>query len=389
MILRRRQKNDLVVYGPYSLGLITNDDVIDGELRFDDFEKLLNEEFDTGLRRRGIDSSTTAPNSARGGSSSRQGTEHQATRAQDDATYRACLLSIRGRVKFLHSAWWSKNSIQADRAGLVSVAFAAHVLARRFIKAPDWPGHEVEDSVRLLWEFEWYANYCDALVDVCQAAQSAVREQRLILRKALSRTPLPAVQVEAWLAVDLPHAMRTGVPLFPGAASLKPMGAWPDALVTPPGAAYAQEVAQWAASDGIATASEVLELLRCACPTSKGVEPSVTGAGAEPAVAEPATTVVHRDAPVTHTHTLKRRAEPLAAVLALAAGKAVNSDDWTSVWASLVALAQSPNRPAPLLGYTEGDGVKYQTDSPTNPVGFLTREALRKRFKRGNPPLNK
>ena len=85
---------------------------------------------------------------------------------------------------------------------------------------------------------------------------------------------------------------------------------------------------------------------------------------------------------VTRTHELKRRGDALAAVLALAKKQALAADDWQSVWASLVALAQSAKRPAPLLGYSEGEGVKYQTDNDEKPVGWLTREAYRGRFKR-------
>lgn len=82
------------------------------------------------------------------------------------------------------------------------------------------------------------------------------------------------------------------------------------------------------------------------------------------------------------THTVKRRADPLAAVLKQAVGCSADAGDWASVWASLVVIAQSDSRPAPLLGYVEGDGVKYQIDSFNNPVKFLTREAFRRRWAR-------
>ena len=81
-------------------------------------------------------------------------------------------------------------------------------------------------------------------------------------------------------------------------------------------------------------------------------------------------------------HALKPRAAPLAAVIKLARGQALDSTDWQSVWAALVNLAQSADRPPPLLGYTEGEGVKYQNDNAAKPVDWLTREALRKRFGR-------
>lgn len=84
----------------------------------------------------------------------------------------------------------------------------------------------------------------------------------------------------------------------------------------------------------------------------------------------------------TVIHKLKRRADQLAAVIAKAKSEALNANDWTSVWAALVAMAQSADRPPPLLGYAEGEGVKYQTDSAEAPVGWMTREAWRKRASR-------
>lgn len=79
---------------------------------------------------------------------------------------------------------------------------------------------------------------------------------------------------------------------------------------------------------------------------------------------------------------MPRRANPMAAVIELARKNAVDSKDWPSAWSALVTLAQRSDRPAPLLGYAEGDGVKYQADDPTNPVGWLTREAFRRRLGR-------
>ena len=81
------------------------------------------------------------------------------------------------------------------------------------------------------------------------------------------------------------------------------------------------------------------------------------------------------------THKTKRRAMPLAAVLAESKRQALDATDWPSVWDALVRLAQSGTRPAPLLGYVEGEGVKYQSDKPDAPDAYLTRNAFRKRFK--------
>ncbi len=98
--------------------------------------------------------------------------------------------------------------------------------------------------------------------------------------------------------------------------------------------------------------------------------------------AEPVPVVVAGDRQSTRTHALKRRGDALAAVLNVAKTQALDGENWPSVWASLVSLAKSANRPPPLLGYTEGEGVKYQTDNAETPVGWLTREAYRGRFRR-------
>ena len=79
---------------------------------------------------------------------------------------------------------------------------------------------------------------------------------------------------------------------------------------------------------------------------------------------------------------LKNRSSALAAVIEKAKQQAVDSASWQSVWDALVVLAQSTDRPAPLLGYAEGEGVKYQTDKAENPVAFFTRGACRKRLNR-------
>lgn len=101
--------------------------------------------------------------------------------------------------------------------------------------------------------------------------------------------------------------------------------------------------------------------------------PKAEGAAAPTAAAD----AVH-----AQTHTIKRRTDPLAAVLTLAEQQAVDAKDWQSVWAALVALALPATRPAPLLGYVEGEGVQYRADDPDQPAGYLSREAFRGRFKR-------
>lgn len=74
-----------------------------------------------------------------------------------------------------------------------------------------------------------------------------------------------------------------------------------------------------------------------------------------------------------------RRSDALTAVIATAMGQALDSADYHSVWAELVKLASSPNRPAPLLGFAEGEGVKYQGDDD---VEFFKKNNLRNRMQR-------
>jgi hypothetical protein len=130
------------------------------------------------------------------------------------------------------------------------------------------------------------------------------------------------------------------------------------------------ELAAWATGIGWSLPAPLLALVP-ATPTI-----------AKPPATRPMPTGANSNRQSTQTHELKRRDDALAAVLDLAKKKALDAKSWQSVWASLVALAQSSDRPAPLLGYTEGEGVKYQTDNADKPDGWLTREAYRARFNR-------
>lgn len=103
--------------------------------------------------------------------------------------------------------------------------------------------------------------------------------------------------------------------------------------------------------------------------TSSGNEAPLTPTAATPLTTEG--TVVKQN-----------RSDPLIACITLAQREAADPKSWTSVWAALVQLARSKERPPPLLGYTEGEGIKY--DAPDHPDGVLhlTKAALRMRFSR-------
>jgi len=81
----------------------------------------------------------------------------------------------------------------------------------------------------------------------------------------------------------------------------------------------------------------------------------------------------------TKQHRIKNRSDPLTAVLEKAKDAALDRDDYLSVWAALVSMAQSRTRPAPLLGYAEEEGVKYQVAEGIG-TKFFTKGALRKRM---------
>lgn len=82
---------------------------------------------------------------------------------------------------------------------------------------------------------------------------------------------------------------------------------------------------------------------------------------------------------IKKSHRVETRKNILAAVISLAKSKAVDGRDPNSVWAELVKMADSATRPSPLLGYVDGEGVKYQKESG---LAFFTLKNLRDRMKR-------
>lgn len=81
-------------------------------------------------------------------------------------------------------------------------------------------------------------------------------------------------------------------------------------------------------------------------------------------------------------HRVVNRAHRLDGVIAAARRRATGSD-WLALWCELVRMAQSPDRPAPLLGYTPGEGLKLQTDGPGE-VEFYRKDAFRKLIRNRN-----
>lgn len=104
-----------------------------------------------------------------------------------------------------------------------------------------------------------------------------------------------------------------------------------------------------------------------------------TGVSAAPAESKAQGEAGTQGSPRTIQSKTTKRSDALTAVIASAAQNAQDPADYQSVWAELVKLADSTNRPAPLLGFVEAEGVKYQGD---NDVKFFTKRNLADRIRR-------
>lgn len=79
------------------------------------------------------------------------------------------------------------------------------------------------------------------------------------------------------------------------------------------------------------------------------------------------------------THKIETRTNALTAAISKAIESALCPNDVHSIWAAFVAMAEAKNRPLPLLGYVETEGVKYQDESG---VAFITKENFLRRVRR-------
>jgi hypothetical protein len=89
-------------------------------------------------------------------------------------------------------------------------------------------------------------------------------------------------------------------------------------------------------------------------------------------------TAIEKKKLVTNAPTAAR-SDLLNPIIHLAKKNAQDGNNYQSVWAEMVKLADSKNRPAPLLGFIEGEGVKYQAESE---VKFFTKRNLADRMRR-------
>ncbi|QGZ61081.1 hypothetical protein [Paraburkholderia acidisoli] len=77
------------------------------------------------------------------------------------------------------------------------------------------------------------------------------------------------------------------------------------------------------------------------------------------------------------SHQLRNRRHALDHVIEVAVSRATDPTNYLSVWPELVRLAEMGEPPAPLLGYVDAEGIKYQVDAG---IKFFTKNALRKRM---------
>ena len=125
----------------------------------------------------------------------------------------------------------------------------------------------------------------------------------------------------------------------------------------------------------------VAEFIRC-LPELGLTMHSGSAARAE-AVAAPATPEAPDSASAPAVvHRVRNRAHPLDGVIAEARRRAVR-DDWLTVWGELIRMAECSDRPAPLMGYAPGDGLKVQSDAPEGFTDY-TMDAFRQLWRRRN-----
>lgn len=171
-------------------------------------------------------------------------------------------LAIRERRQLLEFVY-SQNGRQPSRAGLVTLSRAVFLLATRYVMPPEWPGHQVGDDVKLLWEIQWYSDYLEALEELIPQIQLAVRAGRIKPRGCMTRTPLDVGLLNDWLSLDIKKTIAArGKAFWADTAPASRDASWADASAFEAHICLApDEVATWAANSGIATHDEIIALL--------------------------------------------------------------------------------------------------------------------------------
>lgn len=183
-----------------------------------------------------------------------------------------------------------------------------------------------------------------AVIEVEETIKRAVMQDELMPRNALSRRPMPDVRGEA-----LHDAIVTVADLAEFAAQ------------------FVVGVSVEAAQTG--TTPALAKVVADSTATTKEAKPKQDSHESTSHIA-------------THHVPAPKRTNILDAVIQLAKGNAVKETDWQSVWASLVKLAEAKERPPPLLGFTDDEGVKYQDFSN---VKFLSKKSFQQRWNRAKP----
>jgi len=152
----------------------------------------------------------------------------------------------------------------------------------------------------------------------------------------------------------------------------------PDSLLPPEG--HAVDIApkmKWAQSDVIAGLQAAKMRAHTCVPAGSFVEPG--GRNRLPEVIGHDRLRQATPDLATGKRTVTSRSNPLKSIIQKAKEKAVDGGDVHSVWGALVLLAQDQNPPAPLIGYADSEGVKW---NDSGVVKFLTKKNLGERLRR-------
>ena len=173
------------------------------------------------------------------------------------------LEAIRSRRLLLERVY-SRNGRISEKSGLIALSRVIFLFASRFIERPEWPGHDVSDDTRQLWELEWYSALLNALCALLPVIQRAVKDGKLIVRDGLTRAPLGDDSFREWVAIDIAVEVENQSKLFwtesPPEDGM--LGKWPDAGLHPLGLFVLEgELIRWAEDAGIATEPEIQRLL--------------------------------------------------------------------------------------------------------------------------------
>lgn len=174
-------------------------------------------------------------------------------------------LALRKRRQYLDLVY-SKDGAAPKRAGLVGLGRAVYLLATRHIPPPEWPGHDVDEETKLVWEVEWYSHYLEALVELTPRLQAAICDGKITPRGIRTRAPIDLGKMSQWLHLDAKTTIAASTKIFWNGivpeTPYSPWEGWADASVMPSGICVTpDDFAVWADAEGIATLGEVNTLL--------------------------------------------------------------------------------------------------------------------------------